>query len=123
MDQLGKVFGRDAKLVRIENDFPFLLAMVMYQLDEAVEQFVLSFGRLFLLLLPLFLERMGNHAEQDLQVAGEKSILQFELWIVQFAADYPIEADKFITIFTVIISFYFGTQYERATVRTENREG
>lgn len=24
-----------------------------------------------------------------------------------------IESDKFITIFTVIISFYFGTQYER----------
>ena len=34
-----------------------------------------------------------------------------------------IEADKFITIFTVIVSFYFGTQYERATVRTENKEG
>ena len=34
-----------------------------------------------------------------------------------------IEADKFITIFTVVVSFYFGTQYERATVRTEKRGG
>lgn len=25
-----------------------------------------------------------------------------------------IDADKFITIFTVVVSFYFGTQYERA---------
>ena len=34
-----------------------------------------------------------------------------------------INEDKFITIFTVVVSFYFGTQYERATARTENREG
>lgn len=25
-----------------------------------------------------------------------------------------IDSDKFLTIFTVIISFYFGTQYEKA---------
>ena len=26
-----------------------------------------------------------------------------------------IDSEKFITSFTVIVSFYFGTQYERAT--------
>ena len=25
-----------------------------------------------------------------------------------------IDSDKFLTIFTVVISFYFGTQYEKA---------
>ncbi len=34
-----------------------------------------------------------------------------------------IDADKFITIFTVVVSFYFGTQYERAIAGTENKEG
>lgn len=32
-----------------------------------------------------------------------------------------IEADKFITIFTVVVSFYFGTQYERAKTEGETK--
>ena len=44
-----------------------------------------------------------------------KSIVTILLTIVFsfLSVNGTINADQFITIFTVIISFYFGTQYEK----------
>ena len=44
------------------------------------------------------------------------------------AADGQVGPDLFLTVYTVIIAFYFGTQYERgkasnSTETNENQEG
>lgn len=50
-----------------------------------------------------------------------KSIVTLALTVVFCALSVTgaITGDQFLTIFTVVISFYFGTQYERKKPTTE----
>lgn len=46
-----------------------------------------------------------------------KSIVTLILTVVfaYLAATASVSSDQFVSIFTVIISFYFGTQYQKTT--------
>lgn len=49
-----------------------------------------------------------------------KSLVTLTLTVVfaYLAASGRVSPDLFLTVYTVIISFYFGTQYERRNVMT-----
>lgn len=53
-----------------------------------------------------------------------KSIVTIALTIVFCALSVTgaISGEQFLTIFTVVISFYFGTQYERKKPATETEQ-
>ena len=64
--------------------------------------------------MELFMKRLGN-------LLTIKSLVTLILTVVfaHLTCTGGVNADQFLTIFTVVIAFYFGTQVERIS----NREG
>lgn len=60
--------------------------------------------------------------EKLAKLVAVKSIVTLALTLVFsiLALTHYISAQEFLTIFTVIISFYFGTQYEKKTTQASN---